>query len=54
VQVEWGIAEEASEAFTGDLGVGFVVHGALIQGEELVFFFCVGVWFKSYGEGVCC
>jgi len=52
--VERGVAEETSETFPGDLGVGFVVHGALVQGEELVFFFCVGVWFEGYGEDVCC
>ena len=43
--MERGGAEEALEAAPGNFAVAFVVHVALVVGEEEVFFFCEGVRF---------
>lgn len=48
--VERGGAEEAFEAGAGDVGVGFVVHVALVVVEELELFFREGGGLE--GDGV--
>lgn len=50
--VDGAVAEEAPEAVTGDVGVFFVVHVALVVVEEGELLFGEIVRFESDGEGV--
>ena len=50
--MERGGAEEALEGPPRDFVFAFVVHVALVVGEEEVLFFCEGVRFEGYFETV--